>query len=100
MNAHRRNQQIEYYKTLAVVQASIYSGNMAAAAAAGDTSSVSVDNVNKALEQLRELLIPELVEDRKQREEKAKKIMDQELSKGSFKVTARTFDKKPRRKTK
>ena len=100
MNAYRRNQKIEYYKTLALVQATVYSGNVVAAAQSEDSSPVSVDGINKVMDELKELMIPELAEDKKKKAERAKKIMDDELSKGAFKVTARTFDKKPQRKKK
>ena len=93
LKAFRENRKIEYLKVMVQAHASVYAGQIVAAAMAQSGNSPDIGMVNKPLELLKEMLMPELAEEGAAKAERAKKLLEEELAKGSFQVEAMVFDK-------
>lgn len=74
----------EYVKTLTIVKAIEYAAGVIATAGSGEPP--STDGVNGLLGELKDLLLPEMAEDREDKAKKVKRIMEHEMAQGPFKV--------------
>ena len=76
-----------------MVQAIFYSvSSLATALSGGDPG--SPDTVNDLLSELKTLLLPSMANEKEDKAEKVKRIMERELSAGPFKVEAMVYEKK------
>lgn len=87
-----------YLNTIAIIQAVVYAGQTSAAAAAGSDQSPSTDGLNKTISALQDLLLPGDDTEKKERAERAKRIMEEEINKGPFKVEGMVYNKSKRKR--
>lgn len=87
MSAFFRNQNIQFMTTLSIVNAIIHVGNSIAAASSGSNpSSGGADTLKKSMESLRDLLLPEDVNEKESKAERALKMLTEEAAKGPLMV--------------
>jgi len=77
----RRQKSIEFTKNLLMVNTIISSSNNVAASMSEESSSPSNDNIKDMIECLRGLLMPEYAEDKDEKAQKARKILEEEEKK-------------------
>ncbi len=85
---YRREQEIRYINTMAVVQSIMYAAGVIRSAIIPDASSPSPDSLNKLLDTFRVLLMPELEESMKEKAESVKKMLEDAQNQTPFKVEA------------
>ena len=81
LRMQRRERIIEFTKTLLLVNTIISASNNIVSALSEDGSSSSNDNVKDMIESLRGLLLPEYAEDKEEKAENARKILEEEEKK-------------------
>lgn len=86
ISAHRHREQVRFRRTMVLVNAIIHTGKMVAQAAAGSGSSSDGDELQKSINGLKELMFPELAEDREEKAREAKKLIEEEMNKGPMKA--------------
>lgn len=97
--AIERERQIEYLKTVSLVNAIIGVGNLVAAAVTESPGNqLGDDKLTKALELLKDLLIPEEGEQTSEKAKEAKAKLAAEIEKGPLKVRPIGVGKKRQRK--
>lgn len=85
--------------TLTLVNAIIQVGNtIAAATSGGQSSSGGSDGLKKTMESLRDLLLPEDQVEKESQAEKAMKLLQEEVTKGSLVVKPKAESRKMRGK--
>jgi len=92
ISAVQRRQKIQFLTTLAIINAIIQVGGNVAAAVSGGNAP-GTEQLQKTVDTLKKLMLPELEEDLTKRVEEVKKIMSQEADRGPFKVRPLDYDK-------
>lgn len=93
-----RHAEIEYLKTMTVVNAIMVVGNAIRSTIAGSGETPSSDALDKSLEALKEALLPHWSEDTKKRSAEAMKKLKQEMDGGPLKVQVMAKPKRGGRK--
>ena len=88
-----RKQTAQFLTTLTLVNAIIQVGNVIAASVSGGSAS-GQDNLKKVLTSLRELLLPEDVEEKESAAQRAMRLLKLETDKGPLLVTPKAVSKK------
>lgn len=96
LKAFRNKQLISFTKTQVLVEAIVYAGHVVASMLAKDATAPGPDRINDLMANLRELLFPEMGEDKEEKAKKAMKVVEKEIAKGPFKVEGMTYGKKKR----
>ncbi len=95
IQAINRKSQIQFLTTLLTVNAIIHVGNNIQSALSGGSSpSNGADNLQKMVESLRTMLVPEDTFDKESKVQKALRILEQETSKGPLTVRPMVENKK------
>lgn len=97
IRALREEKRASLLQTNIIVQAINFAADKISATVAQSDQSPSPDSLNKALEELQDLFFPDQSSEREERAQRAKKIMEEELKKGSFKVEGMVYNS-PKRK--
>ena len=85
--ALKKKNLIEYIEVSAIVHTIGYAANVIASAVGGEQAP-SPDSINKMLENLKTMLLPETKEELKEQTRKVRELMEQEQQRGPFKVQA------------
>ena len=96
--ALERERQIDYAKTTAVVNAIISVGNAVVSAVTGSAGSSDGDKLKKTMDNLRNLMLPELAEKAERDAGRVKTILEREASQGPITLTPMAHKKSKRRK--
>lgn len=97
MKAFRERQLTSFVQTRVIVESVVYAGNLIASTMSNSDNSPGPDKINDLLDDLRSLLMPEFKEDKERRAKKFKRLMEQEVSQGPFKVEGMSYGKKRKR---
>ena len=87
IRAHKRSQEAEFLKFRAIIEAIIYAAN---GIAGSDPSS---DTLESLISSVKNILLPDLAEEKEDKATKVKELMKAELERGPFKVEAMDFGK-------
>lgn len=94
IKAIQRENNIRLLTTVSIINAIIHTGNMiGAAVSGGSSSSDSGEALKKTLENLEKSLMPQSREHLEKRSKEVKRILEEETSRGPFKVKAVAKDK-------
>ena len=99
MSAITHQQNVHFLTTLCIINAIIHTGNTIAVASTGGGSggSESGDALRKSIDELTKVLLPQTEESLAKKVEHVKKLMEEETSRGAFKVKAVGETKQPGR---
>lgn len=81
---------------MTIVQAITFAAQSIASTVAQSDQTPSPDTLNKSLSNLLDLLVPDDNKDKEAKIEKAKKMMEEEIKKGPFKVEGMSYNKPKR----
>jgi hypothetical protein len=95
--ALKRRAEIEFYKTMAVINAIITVGNGITKAITQSPDSGSSDALNKTVDVLKEALLPHWAEDTDKRAKEARAKLEEEINRGPLKIQVMSKSKKKRR---
>lgn len=95
--AINRRAEVEFAKTMVIVNAIISGCNSVSAAVAQSPEGSSSDALNKSLDALKSVLLPQWAEENEQRAGEAKKKLMEEMNRGPLKIQVMTNTKKKRR---
>jgi hypothetical protein len=84
----QRRAEIEFRKTLTIVNAILEVGNRIVAAVSQSDAPSSGKALQKGVESLQELMLPHLGDNRDRQAAKIKKVLEEEHSKGPLKIKA------------
>jgi len=93
---YRNEQEIKYINTLFMVQSVMYAAGVIAAASTG-SAMPSPDKLNELNDAFKELLMPEYAEERQDKAERVKKILEDGANQAPFVVTAMAYDKRKKK---
>lgn len=95
-----REDRIEFFKTMAIVDATIRGSNSVTAAVSGGSQPPKSDSASKLIDLLRKELLPGEEERLEEKTRDVKKIMEAELAKGPIQIrVADDGSKKPKKGT-
>lgn len=93
-----RERQVKYTQTIAIVNAIMTMGTAVVSAITQTPNQSSGDKLKKVLDHLRDLLLPELAEQREKDADRVKELLHREVEQGPIKVTPMTRKKSRRKK--
>lgn len=86
MRAFRHKQYTRFLETRTIVEAITFVGGLVVAAINKSGSAPKLDPLNDLLGELRSQLMPDLAEEKDSKAKKVKKIIEEEINRGPFKV--------------
>lgn len=96
--ALNKESEIEYLKVVTIVNAIISTGNAIRASITGSDSSGS-DSMKETLEELRDIMLPHLAENREEKAKQVKERLAEEHQKGPLQIKVMEDNRKRRRRS-